>query len=393
MWTVPKSVSRAIRLTAKIGVIGVIGAVVYYRVAMAPIQVETAKVANGQVVAEVMGTGTLQPRVQSTIGPKISGLLVQVLADQGDRVTKGQLLAALDESDQQKQVEMAEAELEASKASANRAAADIASAKASAVYANSNYARITGLAPSSAVSNDEWEKATEQRDVADAQLKRAELAKVEADRQIIKAETTLRYYRQLLENTRIVAPFDGLVVRRVRDPGAMVVPGSEILQVVSTDQVWVSAWVDETAMASLSVGQPARVILRSEPQISYSSTVTRIAPRADQETRELLVDVTVKELPKTWAVGQRAEVYIQTAKKDQALLVPQAAVVWEKGQAGVFVSNGGHARWRNVTLGLRGADSIEVSGGVAAGDTVLWTRNPKDGSLSEGRAVAPASAP
>jgi multidrug efflux pump subunit AcrA (membrane-fusion protein) len=92
-------------------------------------------------------------------------------------------------------------------------------------------------------------------------------------------------------------------------------------------------------------------------------------------------------------VGQRAEVYIQTAKKDHALLAPQAAIIWQKGKPGIFVSNGGHARWRSVTLGLRGVENVEVTNGLTAGESVVWLHDPKDGSLTEGRAVTPASMP
>jgi len=384
-------VKRVLRIAWKLALCAAVVGLVVYRLRFAPVPVAAQVAAVGPIVSEVMGTGTLEPRVQSTVGPRISGLLAQVLTDQGERITKGQLLATLDDSDQQKQVAMAEAEVEAARASANRAGADITSAKASAAYAHSNYQRIALLAPTTAVSKADLEKATEQREVADAQLNRAELVKVEADRQVIKAQNTLRYYQQLLADTRIVAPFDGLVVRRTRDPGAIVVPGGEILQIISTEQIWVSAWVDETAMGSVATGRPARVAFRSEPNKSYSGTVTRMAPLADRETREFLVDVTVKDLPKTWAVGQRAEVYILTASKDQALLAPQAAIVWQRGKPGLFVNGGGHAAWRNVELGLRsehGGQVVEVSKGVDAGEMIIWPRDPNGAALTQGRAVS-----
>jgi HlyD family secretion protein len=140
-------------------------------------------------------------------------------------------------------------------------------------------------------------------------------------------------------------------------------------------------------MASLSVGQPARVVFRSEPSKSYAGTVTRMAPLVDRETREFLVDVTVTELPKNWGVGQRAEVYVQTARKDQALLVPATAILWRGGKAGLFVSNGGHAVWRNVELGLRSSQTVEVLKGVSAGEVVIWQDAPGGAALTPGRAV------
>jgi len=376
----------------KLAIVAAIAAFVVYRLRFAPVPVESCVAALGPITTEVLGTGTLESRVPATISPRISGLITQVLADQGERIAKGQLLATLYDGELREQVEMAKADVAATKAGVDRAAADIAAAEATAVQARAAYGRNEQLASKKFVSPEDLDKATQQRDVADAQLNRARAAKVETDRQVIKAEETLRYYEERLADTQIASPFDGLVVRRSREPGDIAVPGSEILQIISTEQMWVSAWVDETAMESLAVGQPARVVFRSEPDRSYSGTLTRMAPLADRETREFLADVTVKDLPKTWAVGQRAEIYIQTAEKNQALLVPQRAIVWQKGWPGLFVDYVGHAQWRSVTLGLRGAETVEIAEGLSAGETVIWLHDPKDKPLTEGRAVAPASA-
>ncbi|MGB2754921.1 MAG: efflux RND transporter periplasmic adaptor subunit [Phycisphaerae bacterium] len=386
-------IKRVLRIGWKLALVAAIAAFVLYRLRYAPLSVESHVAATGPIASEVMGTGTLEARVLATISPKISGLVTQVLVDQGDRIAKGQLLATLYDGDLRQQVEMAKADLAATEAGVDRSASEITSAEATAVLARAEIGRVTSLHQSGAATAYELDVATERHDVAESGLKRAQLAKVEIERQVLKAEETLRFYQERLADSQILSPFDGLVVRRSREPGDIIVPGSEILQIISTEQMWVSAWVDETAMASLSPGQPARVVFRSEPDRSYNGTVTRLAPLADRETREFLVDVTVKDLPKTWAVGQRAEVYIQTAKKDQALLAPQAAIVWRKDKSGLFVSNAGRAEWRSVTLGLRGEDSVEVTQGLTAGEVVVWLHDPKNGSLTEGRAVAPASVP
>ena len=158
------------------------------------------------------------------------------------------------------------------------------------------------------------------------------------------------------------------------------------MQIISTEQMWVSAWVDESAMAALTIEQTARVMFRSEPGKSYTGTVARISPLADRETREFLVDVLVKELPRTWAVGQRAEVYIQTASKNDALLVPPNAIVWQKSKPGLFINNDGHAKWVNVETGLQGKESVEIRSGLKTGDVVIWPRDSKK-AITENRAV------
>jgi HlyD family secretion protein len=89
-----------------------------------PLPVTPHRIERGQVVAEVMGTGTLEARVRATISPKIPGRIEEVLADQGDRVTKGDLLVRLDDDELTQQVEIAQAALAASKAAVERLKTD-----------------------------------------------------------------------------------------------------------------------------------------------------------------------------------------------------------------------------------------------------------------------------
>jgi len=116
--------------------------------------------------------------------------------------------------------------------------------------------------------------------------------------------------------TQIHAPYDGLIIRRDRDPGDMLVPGGALMEIISLDEIWVSAWVDETAISKVAAGQMARIVFRSECDKNYPGVVSRFGRETDRETdretREFLVDVRVNELPKNWTIGQRAEVYIQT---------------------------------------------------------------------------------
>jgi len=207
--------------------------------------------------------------------------------------------------------------------------------------------------------------------VAEADVKRAQAAIVEAEHQVVTAEKNLAFQKERLTYAQILSPYDGLVVRRDRDPGGVVVPGSSILQLISTNEIWVSAWVDETASAALLPGQPARVVFRSEPANSYPGVVARLGREADRETREFLVDVRVTQLPPNWTVGQRAEVFIETARQGDALAVPQPFVRWHEGKAGVFVNDHGEARWRPVTTGLHGREIVEITRGVVPGEKVV----------------------
>ncbi len=364
-------VRRSLVFGAKVLVILLLAGLALYRVRFSPVKVLACKVVRGSVVNEVMGTGTLEARVSSSISPEISGLLVQVLVDQDDAVAKGQLLARLDDRDLLQQVEMAKAGLAAATASIDLAEAEVVQSQAIATQARANFTRIASLREGQAASQSDLDKAVEARDVAEAGLRRAGLAKVEAQVMATKAEASLRYSQARLANTDIHAPFAGLVVRRHLDPGNVVVPGTSILEMISTDQLWISAWVDETAMGLLAEGQPARIVFRSSPDAPRQGHVIRLAPKTDSETREFLVDVGVDQLPERWAVGQRAEVYIEAGRRDGVLILPQRFLTWRDGAPWAMVEEGGKARWRKVSIGLKGRDQVEVSDGLAEGQVVI----------------------
>lgn len=367
-------------------VISLIAGVVYW-VRFAPVQVVSHTVENGTIIAEVMGTGTLEARVEATISPKIAGRVTKLYFDQGDRVSAGDQLVRLDDEELKQQVAIAEANVEAAKAAIVRLNTD--KKRSAAVYdqAKKSHDRTQALVSRNAVSREEADKATEALVVAESGVSRAEAAIAEGQRELVAAEKTLEYHRARLKDTEIHAPFDGLIVNRRREPGDVVVPGSSILTLISTEELWISAWVDETEMARLETDQTARAIFRSQPDESFPGTVARLGREADRETREFIVDVRVLELPKNWAVGQRAEVFIKTDEVRDVLTIPAKLVIKKEGENGVFINSDGRTSWRAITVGLRSRDSVEVRDGLVAGDVVVSPVN-QNVTLREGQQVA-----
>jgi len=385
--------SKTVRSCSKWLVVALVLGFGVYRMKFAPMMVLTHKLATGTVVAEVMGTGTLEARVKTTISPRIQERLAEVLVDQGDAVKCDQLLARLDDGELKMQVEVAEATRVASGASLERVKTDEARAVAVGQQARLDYKRISDLLTNRISSQADFDKAVEQVNVAEADMKRSQAAIGEAESQLVTAEKNLLYQRERLGFTRIVSPYDGLIVRRDRDPGGVVVPGSSILQLISTNEIWVSAWVDETAGERLVAGQPARVVFRSEPAKSYPGEVARLGRETDRETREFLVDVRVKQLPKNWTVGQRAEVYIETGRQESTLALPLRFVSWRGGKPGAFVMERGKSMWREVKLGLRGLETAEVVEGLLAGQVMCKPREGNQPLTNGQRVTAPKAAP
>ena len=378
-----RRIFQALKLLA---VVAVLGGVVYW-LKFSPVPVREHRVEVGEIVAEVMGTGTLEAHFKSTISPRISGRLQKVAVDMGDQVTAGKLLARLDDVELKPQVEMAQASVTVAQATLDRLQSDRVQALAVLEQTAASRERALRLRPNGAISQEDVDRITAEWKVAQAGVARAEAALLEGRKQLAATERNLAYRKALLADVEIVAPFDGLIVERQRDPGDIAVPGSAVLTLVSTEDLWITAWVDETEMSRVATGQPARVLFRSEPDRAYRGEVARLGREADRETREFTVDVRVLELPKNWAVGQRAEVYIETARKTGVTVLAAQLLLWRDGKPGVFVRQGQYAAWRDVTLGLSSRESVEVAEGLRPGDEVVVPAGGKTTGL-DGRRIS-----
>lgn len=384
-----QSLRRRLRSVVKLAALTAVAGGAVYWLKFAPLPVSLHQVKRGDLIAEVMGTGVLEAHFKSTISPRISGRIQEVLVDMGDQVTAAQPLVRLDDVDLKPQVEIARAAVVVVQAALDRLQADRGQALALLEQTAADHKRAVDLLPGKAISQEGADKATAAWKVAQAGVARADAALVEAGKQLLAAQTTLAYRQSLLRDAEIVAPFDGLIVQRQRDPGDIAVPGSAVLTLISTKELWITAWVDETEMSRVAVAQPARVVFRSEPDRAYRGEVARLGRQADRETREFSVDVHVLELPKNWAVGQRAEVYIRTDRKSGVTVLPAQCVLWRNEKPGVFVRQGQYAAWRSLTLGLRGGESVEALAGLEPGEWVALPADAKSAAIEGRRISAP----
>lgn len=365
--------------------IALIAGIVWY-VRSQPTSVAIHTVSIGPVVRSVMGTGTLEARIRTTISPKISGRIAEVLVDQGSVVKAGDLLVRLDDEDLDQQVRMARAVIGTSEATLGRFRAEIAQSKSTFAKTEADLRRTQRLVEAKSVSQSEFDQTQEAFELAKSGLLKAEANLLEAEQQVSLNRETLKFQEARLADSKLLAPFDGLIIERERDAGAIVVPGSPILQLISLDELWVSAWVDETEMDQLKAEQPAKIVFRSQPSTFFEGSVTRLGKQSDRETREFTVDVRALKLPETWAIGQRAEVFIETGRVDNVVWVPSSFLVIQGDEQGVFIQNGSIAKWRPLKLGIEGRDSAEVREGLAAGELVIKPVEPTT-KLNDGRKV------
>lgn len=376
-----QTLRSALPLVIVVAILGIAG----YQLRIAPVQARAAQATTEVVTSEILGTGTLEARIHASVSPKIQGRIASIQVDQNDFIQLDQLLVTLDDAELKELVEVAAANFGAAEASVARVKADRERLIAIEKQARQDYERVADLLTNKVAAQSDLDKAVERLAIAEADLKRSVFAVVEAERQSIAAQRNLQYQRERLKDAQILSPFNGLVVRRNREPGDVVVPGSSILDIISTNELWISAWVDETLLSRLRTGAPTRVVFRSEPKCSYQGEVIRIGRETDRETRELLVDVRVDQLPTNWAVGQRAEIYIQSEATSPVLSVPSKAITWRNGRPGLFVRDKNRAVRKEVEIGARGQGRTEIVSGISTDDFVLLESKP--GTLREGRRV------
>ena len=354
----------------------------------APLRVEVVRVDRGTVVQEAFGRGTIESQREAAVGFDLVGRLSEVLVDEGARVTLGQALARLETNQAAADLRSAQTGISAARASLQRIAADEERARAMLGTAERDVARAQTLFAGGVIPTQQRDEATDHLRVARADLDRVLAQRSEATRGIDVAAGGAEQRRVTMVRATLLAPFDGLVTRRLRDPGDTVTSGSTVLRVVDTSRVYVSAAIDETVLPMLATEQKSMIFFpgKAPPE---SGRVTRIGWEADRQTHELLVDVTPDRTDRRVAIGQRADVRIEVGRKENVVRAPVRMIQRDDKGPFFYVDRGGKIAIVRPTFGISGDDQVEILEGIAEGDSLLQDVRV-GGVLAVGRRWAPA---
>ena len=355
---------------------------------LSPVEVETCAPSYESFSDGVFGTGTLEAKNRVSISPRSTGQIVKLYADQGDEIKKGEVLVELFSDDIVQQLKIAQAELAVAQETVKRIETEIVSAKATLDLAESSHSRAEALFRKDFKPKAEYEKALEARDVARAAYNQVAARKHEAELTVVRQNAQIEYWKVKLSETKLVAPFDGYVVRRNRELGAVVNPGVSIMDVVDRSEIWASVWVDEARFADISPGQRAEIELRALKGRKFGGVVRRLARETDRETREHLVDIALECLPETWSLGERLEAMIAVGTEEKRFAVPSALVRWKEGNPFLLVLRGGRICRQSVKLGVRTPAKTEILTGLEKDDLVV--RGNDDNLGYVGRRAKPA---
>jgi len=295
----------------------------------AAIPVEVRAPQTGEMVAIYAGTAALEADEEAVVVAKVGGEVKRILAEEGENVHAGQVLAVLD-GDQLR--------LELAQSAANMK-------KLERDYQRNSDLHAKGLIAASAVDN------------------------VKSDLDALRA--TYEIAQLQLSYTQIRAPISGVVAERHIKVGNTIQPNTVVFKVTDLKPLLAYVHAPERELRQLSPGQPAQIAVDSLPGRQFEGKIARVSPVVDPATGTFKITVEVNDPTSQLKPGMFARVGVVYERRANALQIPRTAIVDNDGQATVFVVNKDKAEQRDIKTGLANAGFIEVTDGLKAGDQVV----------------------
>jgi len=358
-------------------------------------RVAVTVVARKSVRRSVDVVGTLAAVDQVTISSEAEGTVRAILADLGDRVRAGQVVIQLDHEKQQYTYEQQQAALARTLAQYGapdpqhlpdvEQTPDVQKAKADLVQANQAFARADELFARTLISqqaHDDAKTAVQSKQASyDSALQSARNLRAS----IQASEATMKLAGRQLRDTDIRAPFDGYVEKRLVNLGELVKAQMPVLAVVRLDPLKVTAELPERMAPWISDGRPVELRVDAYRDRTFTGKVTRISPVVNAATRAFPFEAVVPNTDAALKPGTFARVHVESGKVDDVLTLPYAALQYRYGVNRVFVVKGDRLAIRELQVGERLGDRIEIASGVKEGEPVAITDVD---TLSDGEVVA-----
>jgi RND family efflux transporter MFP subunit len=338
------------------------------------VPVEVAAIEHGPIELRRTFTGTLDARAEFVVAPKIAGRIADMTVDLADTVTRGQVVARLDNAEYLQAVTQAEADLAVARA-------NLAEASSQLTIAERELQRLDKLRERGVSSES-------QRDLAKAdQL--AKQAHLEVTRaQVTRAQAALETARIRLGYTEVSADWTGgsdsrQVAERYLDEGGTVAANAPLLRIVELDPLIAVFFVTERDYALLHAGQRATLSTDTYPDELFPGEIARIAPVFRSSTRQARVEARVDNPDLRLKPGMFARITLVLKRVADTSIVPEQALVTRDGHSGLFVitEDGASVAWRDVTVGIRQGSRVQVVGeNLGSRVVVLGQQLLKDGS-------------
>ena len=323
------------------------------------------EVRKATVPDSVEATGTVQATLAAQLSSQVMGTITRVNVHEGDRVRRGEVLVSIDEAQQQAAFSGAKAGLQASQQS-------IAAADADYALAESTMKRYQMLYDKRSVSPQEYDEMKTRLAAAQARRDAAHAGATQAEAGVSQAGTAMSF-------TKVRAPFDGIVIAKLAEPGAMAAPGVPLLTIEDPIRFRLEVQVDESRIGAVKLSESVPVVIDSLGDQRITGKVIQIVPAADPSSRTFTVKIDLPPNP-LMRSGLFGRASFPRGQRE-AIAIPKSAVL-SRGQMQAVYAIGADqlANLRFVRLGAVSGDQVEVLSGLQNGDRIVTT--PGDRELS-----------
>ncbi len=340
-----------------------------------PIPVEVGALERQTLYLHRTFSGTIEPLAQFTVAPKVSGSIQRLLVDVSETVSRGQIVAELEDAEFKHAV--AEAEARLAVAEANRIEADSRMEIAQRELDRTITLHKQGIASDSALDSARAEYLTSQATVkvTEASLKREDAA-------LAAARIRLGY-------TRIQAGWergDGerTVAERYTDEGDTVAANTPLFSIIELDPVIAMIQVAEKDYPRIALGMAANLQTDAFPDRIFTGTVSRIAPIFRESTRQARIELQVPNPDHLLKPGMFSRCTLELDRVENATSVPEMAITRRNNQTGVFLVSDDNTsvQWVEIKPGLKDGNRVQLIGSDISGKVVtLGQQLIRDGSV------------
>lgn len=339
-----------------------------------PAPVEVGPILRGPIELRRTYSGTLEARAEFVVAPKVSGRVERLTVNLADTVKRDQVVAELDNDEYVQEVAQAKADLEVARA-------NLSEAKSALEIADRDLERMQTLRGRGVASESQLDAARANHLTKQAQV---EVAKA----QVTKAESSLETANIRLRYTKVRASWTGgsdhrVVAERFANEGGTVSANAPLLLIVELDPITGVMSVTEKDYVRMRTGQIGTLTTDAYPGETFEGRIDRIAPVFRQATRQARVELTIGNAKHKLKPGMFIRVTVVLDRLTEATIVPEKALTTRDNRTGVFVvsEDGKSVSWRDVTVGIRDGDRVQVDGKGLSGRVVtLGQQLVDDGS-------------
>ncbi len=359
--------------------------------------IPTAKVAvaaTGTIEHALSLAGQFQPYQIVDVHPKVTGFMVRINVDIGDKVREGQVLAVLEVPELNAQLQGTQFSMQQAKDDLIRAQHEVKQAEAMHAALHADYQRLldTSKVQPGLIAEQELDDAQGKDLSAEARVDAAQAAVAAAQQHVQVAQSDNQRVQAIKNYTNVIAPIDGVIVWRYADTGALIQSGTNsnaqdipIVRLAQSGLLRLRMPVPEDDVQYVHVGDPIEVRVDAIHR-SFTGKIVRFTRQVNFETRTMETEVDVENRDLSITPGMYANASLPLAQVQNAITIPVEALLLHDGKDTVaMVDSSNHVHIRAVQVGLRGSRLAEIKSGLQPGDRVIVGGQEK---YAEGEQVA-----